>query len=185
MVEPCQPWLSNLAMTLQRVCVWPGHTWLWLRTVAGLYGPDIFTIYTTGAGQRQEKRRKTKSPLCVKTLIFPLSKITTEAKEWGYDFSDWRPRARSLLCAGIYDGFAARRLSGLRAGRKRKRLGGNNTPNVNQLALNYRPATSEPLSETLPRRAGYALRCRKECFLLAWAQHTCIKTQAAIAPDWV
>lgn len=117
----------------------------------------------------------------MKTLIFPLSKITTEAKEWGYDFSDRRPRARSLLCAGIYDGFAAQRSSGLRAGRKRKRLGGNNTPNVNQLALNYRPATSEPLSETLPRRAGYALRCRKECFLLA--QHTCIKTQAAIAPD--
>lgn len=86
MVEPCQPWLSNLAMTLQRVCVWPGHTWLWLRTVAGLYGPDIFTIYTTGAGQRQEKRRKTKSPLCVKTLIFPPFKDNDRSKGVGIRF---------------------------------------------------------------------------------------------------
>lgn len=135
------------------------------------YKSQIFLPYIQQVQIRDKGKTKNKVFALREDPDFLSFKASSKSKEVGvlFHFIDI-----SILDRCSTWEFTAGKSSGLRAGRKRKRLRGNNAPNVVQLALNYQTVTSKTQSKIFPRMAGYALKFWKECFLLEWTQHTWI-----------
>lgn len=135
------------------------------------YKSQIFLPYIQQVQIRDNRKTKNKVFALREDPDFLSFKANSKSKEVGvlFHFIDI-----SVLDRCSTWEFTAGRSSGLRAGRKRERLRGNNMSNVDQLALNYQTVTSESQSKIFPRMARYALRFRKDCFLLEWTQHTWI-----------
>lgn len=141
--------MTRSHMTLAADCCW-------------VISPRYFYHIYNRWGSQTTERGKQSLPLCEDSHFLPCKENNTKERRRA-TISRIGTRCAGWLFEPGMDGTEVERAQGRRTEEKAQ---GMPCAHVNQRRTNYQTVTSEPQPKIFPRRAGYASRFRRECFLL-------------------